>query len=98
MLNLKDWLAITFFPIEDEKKLEELRKLKSPFMMNISKCFETGKIEEDEMKKICEEIVKTASSYVDPRLQAKLKHVIFQDGSNETLKNQHEALAKFNMK
>ena len=67
-------------------------------MNEISKCFQTGESEEDEMKKICEEIVKTASSHVDPKLQAKLQHVIFKDGSNETLKNEHEALGKFNMK
>ena len=91
-------MALTFFPIEDANELEELRKLKSPFMMNISKCFETGEIEEDEMKKICEEIVKTASSYVDPELQAKLDHVIFQDVSNDTLKKEHQALGNFDMK
>ena len=94
----KDWLTLTFFPIEDAKDLKEMRKLRSPFMVNISKCFQTGKIEKDEMKKICEQIVKTASSHVDPNLQAKLKHVIFQDASNETLKNEHEALKNFNMK
>ena len=67
-------------------------------MVNISKCFQTGVIEKDDMKTICEEIVKTASSDIDSNLQAKLKHVIFQDASNETLKNEHEALGKFNMK
>ena len=66
--------------------------------MNISKCFQTGKIKRDEMKLICEEIVKTASSQIDPKLQAKLKHVIFQDVSNDTLKKEHEALGNFNMK
>ena len=75
-----------------------MRKLRSEFMVNISKCFQTGEIEKDDMKKICEDIVKTASSYIDPNLQAKLKHVIFQDVSNETLKNEHIALGKFNMK
>ena len=91
-------MALTFFPIEDGKELKELRKLKSPFMVNITKCFQTREIGKDDMEKICEQIVKTASSHVDPRLQAKLKHVIFKDGSNETLKKEHEALGKFNMK
>ena len=50
------------------------------------------------MKEICEEIVNTASSNVDLNLQAELKHVIFQNVSNETLKKEHEALGKFNMK
>ena len=68
-------------------------------MVNISKCFQTGEIEQDEMKEICEKIVETASSHrLDPNLQAKLKDVIFQNGSNETLKKEHEALGKFNMK
>ena len=67
-------------------------------MVNISKCFQTDEIEKVEMKEICGEIVNTASSHVNPRLQAKLKHVIFQDASNETLKKEHEALGKFNMK
>ena len=66
--------------------------------MNISKCFQIDEYKYGEMKTICEQVVKTASSYVDPKLQAKLQHVIFQDASNETLKNEHEALAKFNMK
>ena len=67
-------------------------------MVNITKCFQTGKIGKDDMKKICEQIVKTASSHVNPQFKAKLQDVIFQDGSNETLKNEHEALGKLNMK
>ena len=65
-------------------------------MVNISKCFSTGDIMD--MKGICEQIVKTASSRIDPEMQAKLKHVIFQKLSNETLKNEHKALKDFNMK
>ena len=79
-----------------------MRKLRSDFMVNISKCFQTGEIDKyghnENMKAICEQIVKTASSHVDPELQAKLKHVIFQDVSNDTLKKEHEALGNFNMK
>ena len=65
--------------------------------MNISKCFQTGRIEKDEMKEICARIVQTASSYVDPNLQAKLRHVIYH-ATNETLKHEHEALRQINMK
>ena len=67
-------------------------------MMYISKCFQTGRIEKEEMKETCERIIKTASSHrLDPNLRAKLQHVIFQDVSNETLKNEHIALGQFNM-
>ena len=91
-------MALAFFPIEDLYELSELRKLRTPFMMNISKCFQTGRIEKYEMKEICKRIVQTASSYVDPSLQAKLRHIIFDAESNSTLKKEHEALGQFNMK
>ena len=79
-----------------------MRKLRSDFMVSISKCFQTGEIDgygrNKNTKAICEQIVKTASSHVNPQLKAKLQDVIFQNGSNETLKKEHEALGKFNMK
>ena len=98
-MKWKDWLALTFFPVEDAKELEDLRKLRSPFMVNISKCFQTGKIEKGLIKKICEKIVETSSSHrLDPNLHVKLEYIIFQNTLNETLKKEHEALGNFNMK
>ena len=98
MWNEKDWLALTFFPIEDLKELEEMRKLRSEFMVNISKCFRTCKLDKDKMKEICEQIIKTVSFHrLDTDLQAKMEHIIFQNNSNETLKIEHEALVQFNM-
>ena len=72
-------------------------------MVNISKCFQTGEIDEygrnENKSAICEQIIKTASSHrLDSNLQAKLKNVIFQNVANEILKKEYEALAKFNMK
>ena len=93
----KDWLALTFFPIEDTKELEELRELRSPFMMSIARCFQTDKLEKDEMKAICKQIVKNASSYINPNLRAKMEGIIFQNLLNETLKKEHKALEQFNI-
>ena len=67
-------------------------------MLNVSKCFQTCELGRDEIKMICEQIVETASSDVNPKLRAKLKRVIFQDKSNKTLKKEHELLKNFDMK
>ena len=67
-------------------------------MQNICKCYQTGKIEKEQKNKICDEIISTASSYVDPGLKAKLNDVIFQTESNKTLKLQQDALENFNLR
>ena len=102
-------MALTFFPVEDANELEKLRKLRSPFMVNISKCFQTGTFKDvdkmfdkiisrlNEKCHISYEIVKTASPDINPELKARLKHVIMQNESN-TLKLEHEALGQFNMR
>ena len=91
-------MALTFFPIEDPNELEELRKLRSKFMENVSKCFQTKSVIKGvEMKEVCQQIIKHASSHVDPKLKTKLEGVIFHQ-SNKTLNKEHEKLVDFNMK
>ena len=70
----------------------------TPFMKNICKCYQTGKIKKGEKKNICNEIINSASSYVDPELKAKLNDIIFQAESNKTLKLQQEDLENFNLR
>ena len=70
----------------------------TPFMKNICRCYETKEIDEEEKKRIFENIINTSSSYVDPELKIKLDHVIFQIGSNETLKVQQQHLENFSLR
>ena len=69
----------------------------TPFMKNICRCYETQEIDEEEKKRICDDIIDTASSYVNPELKTKIDNVIFHTGSN-TLKVQHQDLEKINLK
>ena len=69
----------------------------TPFMKNVCRCYETKDIEEEEKERICDDIIDTASSYVNPELKTKIDNVIFQVGSN-TLKVQHQDLEKINLK
>ena len=95
----KDWLKLSFFPIESQEELKTLRSLMTPFMKNICRCYETKEIyEEEEKKRICDEIIRTASSYVNPELKRKLDCIIFQVGSNNTLKIQQEDLENFSLR
>ena len=70
----------------------------TPFMQHICKCYQTGQIEEEEKEKICNEIIQTASSYLNPRLKDKLNDIILRTESNEKLRLQHEALENFNLR
>ena len=97
-LMLKDWLKLSFFPIENEKELKKLRSMMTPFMRNIRRCYETAKIEKEEKKRICDGIIRTASSHVEPKLKQLLDHIIFQLGSNNTLKLQQQDLENISLK
>ena len=94
----KDWLKLSFFPIENTEELKKLRSLMTPFMKNISRCYETKHIDGEEKKRICKDIINTASSYVNPELKKKLDDVIFQIESNNTLKLQQEDLQNISLK
>ena len=70
----------------------------TPFMKNICRCYETKEIDVEEQKRICHEIIRTASSYVNPELKKNLDRIIFQIGSNNTLKLQQEDLQNISLK
>ena len=70
----------------------------TPFMKNICRCYETKKIDQEEKKRICNDIINTASSYVNPELKKKLDRVIFQVQSNNTLKLQQQDLENISLK
>ena len=44
----KDWLKLSFFPIENTEELATLRSLMTPFMKNICRCYETKDIDTEE--------------------------------------------------
>ena len=94
----KDWLKLSFFPIENTEELKKLRSLMTPFMKNISSCYETKEIGKKRRKRICKDIINTASSHVNPELKKKLDDVIFQIESNNTLKLQQEDLQNISLK
>ena len=75
-----------------------MRSLMTPFMQNICKCYQTGQIEWEKKENICDEIIKTASPYVNPELKIKLNAIIFQTESNKTLKLQQQDLENFNLR
>ena len=92
----KDWLKISFFPIESREELQELRSLMTPFMKNVCRCYETEEIEKEERKRICDGIINTASSYVNSELKKKLDHVILN--SIDFLKLQLKDLENISLK
>ena len=94
----KDWLKLSFFPIESEEELETLRSLMTPFMKNICRCYKTEYIDDKEKERICDDIISTTSSYVNPELKKKLDRVIFQVQSNNTLKLQQQDLENITLK
>ena len=55
-------------------------------------------ITEKERKLVCDDIIKTASSYIDPELRKKLDNAIFQVESNETLKLQQQDLENISLR
>ena len=70
----------------------------TPFMKNICRCYGTKYIKHEEKKRICDDIIDTASSYVNPELKKKLDRVIFQVGSNKTLKLQQQDFENISLK
>ena len=91
------WLALTFFPIENPSALTRLRSLLSPFMKNIQNCYQDGEIRRPERSHICEDVINTASSWVNPELKNELNQLICQP-SNNSLKLEHRALENFNIR
>ena len=67
-------------------------------MKNICRCYETKEIGWIEKKRICDDIIDSASSHVDPELKKKLDRVIFDIESNSTLKLQQQDLENISLK
>ena len=80
-----------FYPIEDQAELARLRSLMSPFMISIQKCFSTDRTQLDqaqlgrssivdlyrgEKEKIFDDVIRSISSLVDPRLLNGLNQII----------------------
>ena len=95
----KDWLKLCFFPIENIEDLATLRKMMTPFMKNICRCYEIKTIDREEKERICGEIIKTASTYVNSELKSKLDHLItHQIDSKNNLKLQQRNLENISLR
>ena len=88
---------MTFFPIEDEAELTQLRALLSPFMQHVRKCGEmNGNYRlADARGRIIDDIINTASSDVDPDLIDGLSRVMVRP-ENQTLNAEHKLLRGIN--
>ena len=76
-------LAITFFPIEDHIELTRLRRMLSPFMNNVRKCFVNQDPGANERETICDAVINSASSNVDPNLLIELNRLTSLNQQND---------------
>ena len=88
------WLALAFFPVEDEAELTRMRALLSPFMKNVRKC---GEMNRKGRARIVNDITNTASSDVDQELIDRLNRVMNR-AENGTLNLEHNALRAMNIR
>ena len=91
------WLALTFFPIEDEAELIQLRDLLSPFLQNVRKCGKYDGNVDYERRRICGDIINAASSAVDTELVDRLNQVMIR-GENGTINLEHDRLRGMNVR
>ena len=98
-LSKKVWLALTFFPVEDDAELTRLRALLSPFMRNVRKCgeFNGGVLDNTERERIANDIINTASSDVDQELIDRLGRVMIR-AENGTINAEHDRLRAMNIR
>ena len=88
---------MTFFPIEEEVELIQLRALLSPFMKNVRKCVELNGGNHNERERICTAIINTASSQVDNELINRLNRVMI-GADNRTINLEHDRLRAMNIR
>lgn len=93
----KVWLALTFFPIENEAELAQLRALLLPFEYNVRKCGEFNGENRVEKERIVNDIINTASSTVDEELVNRLNRVMIRP-ENGTINLEHKRLQGINLR
>ena len=72
-----------FFPIENHNELTRLNRLLSPFMKSIRKCFISENIRSGQKSILCDAVINSASSIVDPNLLAELNRLTNLRQQNE---------------
>ena len=102
MVNLlltfqKVWLAITFFPIENQNELTRLRRLLSPFMESVRKCYVNEYIGPRQRETLCDAVINSVSSTVDPNLLVELNRLINLSQHNELVLG-HQQQRQLSMK
>ena len=94
LISIKVFLAIFFFPIETHSELTRLRRLLSPFMKLIQKCYLNKTVFLKNRMRICQEIIFNASSDVDPNLVTELNRLTNLTSSE--LASEHQLQRQFN--
>ena len=87
---IKVWLAISFFPIECRYELTTLRLFLSPFMKNIQKCYKNQRTDKRQRKIMCDDVIRSASSVVNPTLLFELNRLINQQQNELTREHQRQ--------
>ena len=96
--ELKVWMGLTFYPIEDIKLLKVLRERLSLFMKAIQKTTtsEFG-LSATEKKSIFDEVINAARLYNgDDQLSVEW-HQYIRDTSNQTLGKEHDKIIASNL-
>ena len=97
MNNLKVWLSLTHFPIENDNELKKLRDLLPQFLKNVQRCYSAGVLSQDEKIQLCNDILNTITSNIKPELV----NAIFQCVSrpeNRTLDLERNALQQMSLR
>ena len=95
--ELKVWMGLTFYPIEDTAVLNRFRQRLCPFMKAIQKTTKSGLFQSDEKESICDEIIRTArSNQVNNQLSREWCQFI-RNPLNRTLDSEHDNLIATNL-
>ena len=93
----KVWLSLTHFPIEDSDTLKRLRSLLSPFLKNVQRCFDGVVLAQDEKNQLCNDILKTLSSDIEPELVFSINQYVNRP-ENRTLVREQNALEQMSIR
>ena len=94
------WLALTFYPIEHDQELKQLRSKLPPYLEYVRKTFRNSfsiPFCERKTEAVCDDIIRTASSKVNLDLTIQIDSVLAQEPQNTLLK-EHQALKQISIR
>ena len=86
-----------FYPIEDQTELVRIRSFMSPFMINIQKCFSPKELYGHQKEQICDDVLNSINSAVNPALMTGLNGII-EKPENRTLGLEQGALRQISLR